>query len=112
MLTSVSGPIVVKTAPNLLTGFLLVRRNQSHGVERAKVTRGELNKLAFISGAGITPGRLAQILAISSRSDLAYSHTALTVTDRERRSELVSEWKLVSYLSFAHLILWVPRRKH
>ena len=50
-------------------------------------------------------------MAISSRSDLAYSHTALTVKDRERLSELVSEWQLVSDLSFADLILWVPRRK-
>ena len=50
-------------------------------------------------------------MAISSRNDLAYSHTALTVRDRERLSELVSEWQLVSDLSFADLILWVPRRK-
>jgi two-component sensor histidine kinase len=50
-------------------------------------------------------------LAISSRSDLAYSHTALTVRDRARLSELISEWQLVSDLSFADLILWVPRRK-
>gem|GEM_PF-5021681 len=45
-------------------------------------------------------------MAISSRSDLAYSHTALTVKDRERLFELVSEWQLVSDLSFADLILW------
>ena len=50
-------------------------------------------------------------LARSSRSDLAYSHTALTVRDRARLSELISEWQLVSDLSFADLILWVPRRK-
>ena len=50
-------------------------------------------------------------LAISSRSDLAYSHTALTVKDRERLSELISEWQLLSDISFSDLILWVPRRK-
>jgi two-component sensor histidine kinase len=52
-----------------------------------------------------------RILAISSRSDLAYSHTALTVKDREHLSELVSEWQLLSDLSFSDLILWVPKRK-
>ena len=50
-------------------------------------------------------------MAISSRLDLAYSHTALTVKDRGRLSELISEWQLVSDLSFADLILWVPKRK-
>ena len=50
-------------------------------------------------------------LVISSRSDLVYSHTALTVKDRERLSELVSEWQLLADLSFSDLILWVPKRK-
>ena len=52
-----------------------------------------------------------RILAISSRSDLAYSHTALSVKDRERLSELISEWQLLADLSFSDLILWVPKRK-
>ena len=51
-------------------------------------------------------------MAINSRNDLAYSRTALTVRDRARLSELISEWQLVSDLSFADLILWVPRRKN
>ena len=42
---------------------------------------------------------------------MAYSYTALSVLERERLSELVSEWQLVSDLSFADLILRVPRRK-
>jgi two-component sensor histidine kinase len=50
-------------------------------------------------------------MAISSRIDLAYSHTALTMEDRDHLSELFTEWQLLSDLSFADLILWVPKRK-
>lgn len=48
---------------------------------------------------------------MSSRIDLAYAHTALTDSDRERLSVLISEWQLLADLSFADLVLWVPRRR-
>jgi len=41
----------------------------------------------------------------------AYSQTALTSEDKERLSELIAEWQLLSDLSFADLILWIPKRK-
>ena len=47
----------------------------------------------------------------TSRVDLAYSQTALTAEDKERLSELIAEWQLLSDLSFADLILWIPKRK-
>jgi len=47
----------------------------------------------------------------SPRIDAAYSQTALTSADKERLSELIAEWQLLSDLSFADLILWVPKRK-
>ena len=37
--------------------------------------------------------------------------TALSESDILRLSELVAEWQLLADLSFADLILWVPRRK-
>ena len=37
--------------------------------------------------------------------------TALNESDILRLSELVAEWQLLADLSFADLILWVPRRK-
>ncbi|MEN9325208.1 MAG: hypothetical protein RL414_962, partial [Actinomycetota bacterium] len=48
---------------------------------------------------------------VSSRVEVAYSQTALTPADRERISELIAEWQLLADLSFADLILWVPKRK-
>jgi two-component sensor histidine kinase len=48
---------------------------------------------------------------MSSRIELAYSHTALTESDRDRLSVLITEWQLLADLSFADLVLWVPRRK-
>jgi len=39
------------------------------------------------------------------------SQTALTQADRERLMELLAEWQLLSDLSFADLILWIPKRK-
>ena len=48
---------------------------------------------------------------MSSRIDLAVSHTALSQRDRDRLSELISEWQLLADLSFADLILWVAKRK-
>jgi two-component sensor histidine kinase len=48
---------------------------------------------------------------MSSRIEVAYSQTALTVEDREHLSDLITEWQLLSDLSFADLILWVPKRK-
>lgn len=40
-----------------------------------------------------------------------YALTALTNDDRERLSELTAEWQMLADLSFADLILWVPKRK-
>ena len=37
--------------------------------------------------------------------------SALTPADRARLMELLAEWQLLSDLSFADLILWVPKRK-
>ena len=39
------------------------------------------------------------------------SQTALTDDDRARLMELLAEWQLLSDLSFADLILWIPKRK-
>ena len=47
----------------------------------------------------------------TSRIEHAYSQTALTLEDKERLSELIAEWQLLSDLSFADLILWIPKRK-
>jgi len=47
----------------------------------------------------------------TSRIEHAYSQTALTIEDKERLSELIAEWQLLSDLSFADLILWIPKRK-
>lgn len=44
-------------------------------------------------------------------SRYAVDATALTPADQERISELIAEWQLLSDLSFADLILWVPKRK-
>ena len=38
------------------------------------------------------------------------TQTALTASDRDRISELIAEWQLLADLSFADLILWVPKR--
>jgi two-component sensor histidine kinase len=48
---------------------------------------------------------------VGSRIDLAVSHTALSQRDRDRLSELISEWQLLADLSFADLVLWVAKRK-
>ena len=48
---------------------------------------------------------------MTSREELAFAQTALTVADRDRLSELMSEWQLLADLSFADLILWVPKRR-
>ncbi len=47
----------------------------------------------------------------TSRVESAYAHTALTAEDKDRLSELIAEWQLLSDLSFADLILWIPKRK-
>jgi two-component sensor histidine kinase len=39
------------------------------------------------------------------------SRTALTEADRARIAELLAEWQMLADLSFADLILWVPKRK-
>lgn len=41
-------------------------------------------------------------------NDLVRQHTALSETDLEWLHLLVSEWQLLSDLSFADLVLWVP----
>lgn len=45
-----------------------------------------------------------------SMNDLVRQHTALSDTDLEWLHLLVSEWQLLSDLSFADLVLWVPTR--
>ncbi len=47
----------------------------------------------------------------SPRIEAAYAQTALSLEDKDRLSELIAEWQLLSDLSFADLILWVPKRK-
>lgn len=44
-------------------------------------------------------------------SRYALESTALSAEEQERISELIAEWQLLSDLSFADLILWVPKRK-
>ena len=39
------------------------------------------------------------------------ARTALTADDRARILELLAEWQLLSDLSFADLILWIPKRR-
>ncbi len=48
---------------------------------------------------------------MSARNDQIPSQTALSQADRDRLSELVAEWQLLADLSFADLILWVPKRR-
>ena len=48
---------------------------------------------------------------MTSREDLLASQTALSTEDRERLSELIAEWQMLADLSFADLILWVPKRR-
>jgi two-component system, sensor histidine kinase PdtaS len=48
---------------------------------------------------------------MSSIDDLITAHTALTERDRERLAELMADWPLLADLSFADLILWVPKRR-
>ena len=43
-------------------------------------------------------------------SRYAIDATALSAEDQERISALIAEWQLLSDLSFADLILWVPKR--
>jgi two-component sensor histidine kinase len=43
-------------------------------------------------------------------NDLVHQHTALSDSDLEWLHLLVSEWQLLSDLSFADLVLWVPTR--
>ncbi|MGI9131481.1 MAG: sensor histidine kinase [Candidatus Nanopelagicaceae bacterium] len=46
-----------------------------------------------------------------SVDELISSKSALTNDDRARLMELLAEWQLLSDLSFADLILWIPKRK-
>lgn len=46
-----------------------------------------------------------------SIDEIIVSKTALTDEDRARLMELLAEWQLLSDLSFADLILWIPKRK-
>ena len=43
-------------------------------------------------------------------NDLAEEHTSLGEADVEHLHSLVSDWQLLADLSFADLLLWVPRR--
>ncbi len=47
-----------------------------------------------------------------SVDELISSQSALTNEDRARLMELLAEWQLLSDLSFADLILWIPKRKN
>jgi two-component sensor histidine kinase/PAS domain-containing protein len=47
---------------------------------------------------------------VPSMNDLVRQHTALDTEDLEWLHLLVSEWQLLSDLSFADLVLWVPTR--
>lgn len=51
------------------------------------------------------PGRLTNV---PSMNDLVRQHTSLGDSDLEWLHLLVSEWQLLSDLSFADLVLWVP----
>ena len=53
------------------------------------------------------PGTLAHV---PSMNELVRQHTALSDSDLEWLHLLVSEWQLLSDLSFADLVLWVPTR--
>lgn len=46
-----------------------------------------------------------------SVDEMITSQTALNGEDRARLMELLAEWQLLSDLSFADLILWIPKRK-
>ena len=48
---------------------------------------------------------------MSAIDELIETQTALSAEDRARIAELLAEWQLLSDLSFADLVLWVPRRK-
>ncbi len=48
---------------------------------------------------------------MSAIDELIETQTALSAADRLRIAELLAEWQLLSDLSFADLVLWVPRRK-
>ena len=43
--------------------------------------------------------------------DIISTQTALSEADKERLAELVADWSLLADLSFADLILWVPKRR-
>jgi len=48
------------------------------------------------------------VAAVSILTDLLAEHTVLEPVDVEHLTQLVGEWQLVSDLSFADLLLWVP----
>ena len=48
---------------------------------------------------------------MSAIDDVIASQTALTDEDRARLADLMAEWPLLADLSFADLILWVPKRR-
>ncbi|MEO7745966.1 MAG: histidine kinase N-terminal domain-containing protein, partial [Actinomycetota bacterium] len=43
-------------------------------------------------------------------NDLVHEHSALDEVDVEWLHQLVGDWQLLSDLSFADLVLWVPAR--
>lgn len=55
----------------------------------------------------VLPGTLAHV---PSMNELVRQHTGLSDSDLEWLHLLVSEWQLLSDLSFADLVLWVPTR--
>lgn len=54
------------------------------------------------------PPGAGRLTAVPSMNDLVRQHTALGDSDLEWLHLLVSEWQLLSDLSFADLVLWVP----
>ncbi len=58
---------------------------------------------------GAAPARVPGTLAVvPSMNELVRQHTDLDDTDLEWLHLLVSEWQLLSDLSFADLVLWLP----
>ncbi|MCW2873804.1 MAG: two-component system sensor kinase [Streptomyces oryziradicis] len=53
---------------------------------------------------------MGTLATVPSMNDLVRQHTALDESDLEWLHLLVSEWQLLSDLSFADLVLWVPTR--
>src|SRR5690606_23462798 len=65
---------------------------------------------AYPAGVSALHDRAGTLADVPSMNELVRQHTALDDTDLEWLHLLVSEWQLLSDLSFADLVLWVPTR--